>query len=219
VSAPLPSLKLYHYWRSSSSWRVRWALELKRVSCEFVAINLLTDEVESPEHQARNPLAYVPTLELVERDAGPLRHLSESMAIIEWLDEMKPDPGLLPSGPLLRARARQLAEMINSGTQPLQNPTVAQFHSLDPAAQKTWNVHWIRKGLGAYERLVAETAGIFSIGDQVSLADLFLIPQCYAAGRNEIPLSDFPTIERIHAAALATQACQASHPDRYAPKT
>src|SRR5262249_10154988 len=104
---------LYHYWRSSSPWRVRWALGLKGVKAQLVAINLLTDENESAAHRARNPMGYVPVLSV------GTRHLIESMAIIEWLDETRPEPRLLPGDTFDRAHVRALCELINAGTQPL----------------------------------------------------------------------------------------------------
>lgn len=215
--ATAPRLTLFHYWRSSSSWRVRWGFAIKRIPCDFVSVNLLDDETDRPEHRRRNPMGYVPALEIAQPGAKPF-YLAESMAILHWADEQWPGPSLLPPEDLLRARARQLAEMINAGTQPLQNLNAQDLHSQDPAERKRWAQHWIREGLRAYETLVRETAGRFSVGDQVTMADLCLIPQVYNAVRFEVPLTDFPTIERINVAALATPACQASHPDRYAPQ-
>jgi len=209
-------LRLYHYWRSSSSWRVRWGLALKRLPCEMIAVNLLSEEAECAEHLARNPLGYVPVLELVGIHE-PERFLTESLAILEWLDEVYPHVPLLPNDTLLRARTRQLAEIINSATQPLQNPNVAERHSSDPEERKRWNQHWIRRGLDAYSRFAASTAGKFSVGDSVTLADLCLIPQLYGARRNEIAVEDYPLLKRIEDAALATEACHASHPDRFQP--
>ncbi|MGZ6371554.1 MAG: maleylacetoacetate isomerase, partial [Bdellovibrionota bacterium] len=194
-------------------WRVHWAFALKGIACEFHAINLLTDEVDSPEHRKRNPMGFVPALEFVEEG----RCLGESIAIIEWAEETKPEPSLLPGDAFTRARIRQLSEIVNAGTQPLQNLNAMHLHSPDPAEQKRWNQHWIRAGLGAYEALVKETAGNFSVGERITMADLFLIPQAYNAGRNDVPLTDYPTIARITQAALSTPACQASHPDRFAP--
>lgn len=209
-------LRLYHYWRSSSSWRVRWALELKGLPYEAVPINLLTDEPESPEHRGRNPLGYVPVLELLNEEAeSPFRFLAESVAIIEFLDEEIPTPALLPSSRHARARSRQLAEMINAGTQPLQNPNVAAFHSADPEEQKRWNQHWIRNGLKAYEVLAQDTAGLYSVGDEITLADLYLIPQCYNAARFEVQTAEFPLLDRIVQNAQRTEPCQRSAPDRY----
>jgi maleylacetoacetate isomerase len=209
-------LKLYHYWRSSSSWRVRWALAIKGIPCEFAPVNLLSDEPESEAHIKRNPLGYVPVLELLD-SKDPFRFLSESTAIIEWLEETHPSPSLFSGNSLQRARIRQLAEVINSGTQPLQNLNVCQYHSTDSEEQKRWNRHWITHGLKAYETLVQETAGRFSVGDSITCADLFLIPQCYNARRHDVSLTEFPVIERIHEAALLTENCQASSPERFQP--
>jgi len=213
--------RLYHYWRSSSSWRVRWALALKKIPCEYVSVNLLTDETDLPEQRARNPLGYVPVLEILEPTGlapltgGKPKYLTESLAIMEWLEELFPTPALLPADPYPRAKTRQLAETINAGTQPLQNPAVAQFHSPDPEKQKQWSLHWIRNGLAAYECLVQETAGEFSVGDTLSMADLCLIPQCYNALRQGILLSEFPRIDKIYHSCLLTESCQASAPDSF----
>ncbi len=213
--AEFPKIKLYHYWRSSSSWRVRWAFQLKGIHCEMQTVNLLSDESESSEHRARNPMGYVPALEFLEPRGH--QYLAESTALMEWAEEVKPEPKLLPGNPRQRARIRQLVQIINAGTQPIQNLNVQIFHSSDLQEQKKWNAHWIRNGLEAYEKLVQATSGKFSVGDGITMADLCLIPQCYNALRNDVALSDFPTVASINEAALATEACQASHPDRYAP--
>lgn len=209
-------LRLYHYWRSSSSWRVRWALLLKEIPCEFIAINLLNDESESADHLSRNPLGYVPVLEFLE-NLEPFRFLSESMAIIHWLDLVFPEPKLLSGTPLEQARIMQLSELVNAGIQPLQNLNVSQYHSNNTSEQRKWNFHWIQKGLTAYEILVKETAGKFSMGNQISVADLFLIPQCYNAIRNQIELADFPLIKKIYETSLQTRACQQSAPENFKP--
>lgn len=208
-------LRLYHYWRSSCSWRVRWALAIKGIECEWAHVDLLSDEAESPRYRELNPTGYVPTLELIE--AGrPSRFLGESVAILEWLEERFPTPPLLGGNAEKRALARQLAEVVNAGIQPLQNPNVTERHSADSAAQKEWVRHWIRKGLDAYQRLAEGSAGRFSIGDDPSYPDLFLIPQCYAAARFNVDLkSEFPLLFAIHAHALELPSCQASHPDRF----
>jgi maleylacetoacetate isomerase len=210
------SLRLYHYWRSSSSWRVRWAFALKNIECEFVAVNLLTDESSSDVHKSRNPMGFVPVVEFLDKDPKQkIKFLAESTAIIEWADENYPTHPLFPKDSLLKARARQLAEIINAGTQPIQNLSVSVFHSSDPDEQKRWNQHWIKEGLGAYEKLVQETAGQYSIGDTITYPDLFLIPQCYNAVRNEVNLDLFPTLHRIYKLAGSTSSCQAAAPDRF----
>lgn len=210
-------LKLYHYWRSSSSWRVRWALALKSLNVEYIAINILSDEPESPAHLQRNPLGYVPVLEVTQPGQDPWI-LTESTAIIEFIEELYPEPALLPKDPFQRARVRQLAQIINADTQPLQNPNVAEKFTTDLKLKLEWNQYWIRKGLKAYEVTAQPTAGRFSVGDTVTLADLCLIPQCYNAIRNEINLAtEFPLIQQIYQTALETPACKQSAPEVFQP--
>lgn len=209
------SFRLYHYWRSSSSWRVRWAFALKKIQCEFVAVDLLTDETEQEPHLKRNPMGFIPVLEFLE--PSPLQYLAESIAIIEWAEETYPTPSLFPKTPLMRARARQLAELINGGIQPLQNPTTSQHHSADPEEQKKWNRYWIHRGLNAYETLVKETAGKFSIGDEITLPDLFLVPQCYNALRFEVPLEKFPILKGVYDRAIQTEGYLLSSPELFKP--
>jgi maleylpyruvate isomerase len=212
-------LRLFHYWRSSASWRVRFGFAFKGIVCEMVPVGLLDNQADSPEHKARNPMGFVPVLEFLDsaESTGPRRFMAESLAILEWANETQPGPSYFPTDPLLRARCRQLAETVNAGTQPLINLGVAEVHSPDAGEQKRWNQHWIRRGLETYETLARETAGKFSIGDTLTLADFCLIPQCYSAMRNEVSLDAYPTISRIHAAALETEAGRASHPERFKP--
>lgn len=206
-------LRLYHYWRSSCSWRVRWAMAHKKIECEFVAINLLKGEQDEPAHLARSPLGAVPVLELVGKQA----YLTQSLAIIQWLEKTKPAQTLLPSDPIALARVIELSETINADTQPLQNLPAQALHSKDAEEKKRWAVHWIREGLMAYETLVQKTAGRFSVGDDLTLADLCLVPQVYNADRYQVSLAEMPTIARITQAALATESGQKSHPDRFKP--
>jgi maleylacetoacetate isomerase len=213
-SPPLPPpFRLYHYWRSSCSWRVRWGLALKGILYEPIAIDLLGPETDSPEHRFRNPFGYVPVLEV-----APSQFLTESLPILEWLEETHPEPALLPRNPWDRAQVRRLAETINAGTQPLQNPTVSLKHSSDPTIQKEWNRHWIEQGLRTYEHWCATTAGRYSFGNQVTLADLCLIPQLYNARRHNIDLEkDFPILFRIEKNCLETEAARAAAPESFQP--
>ncbi len=205
-------LKLYHYWRSSSSWRVRWALAHKGIPCEYIAVNLLDDETDRPEHRARNPMGHVPVLEVDGR------LLTESVAMLEWLEETYPAAPLLPRDPWLRARTRALVETINAGIQPVQNLNVLEMLSDAPETRKKWAQHWIRHGLRSFEALASDLGGKFSAGDQLTLADLLLVPQCYNAGRQEIDVgAEFPRLKAWVDAALATPSGQASHPDRFKP--
>jgi len=210
-------IKLYHYWRSSSSWRVRWALAHKGLAAEYIAVSLLNGESESPEHLARNPLGYLPVLEVIETGKKPAR-LFESIAILEWLEETHPEKPLLPQDAWSRARVRQLVEIINADTQPLQNLPPQELHSQDPAEKKRWAQHWIRLGLQAYETVVRETAGTFSVGHALTFADLCLVPQVYNAKRYDIDLSVYPTVLRICAEAEKTSGWKESEPEKFKPE-
>lgn len=216
-----PKLKLYHYWRSSSSWRVRWALAHKGFALgtdvELEAVSLLDGSVESPDHIARNPFGFVPVLEFVGAPE-PKRYLTESVAILEWVEEAFPSPSYFPADAFARARMRALVESVNAGTQPLQNLNAQYRHSDVPAERKAWAQHWLRVGMQGYETLVRRSAGKFSVGDSISAADFCLIPQCYNALRYEIPLEDYPTIHRIYREALETEAYRASEPERFKPE-
>lgn len=216
---PSPSAQpiLYHYYRSSSSWRVRWALELKGLSYTAIAVNLLKSEQQQEGYLAKNPLGLVPALEL----DGHL--LAESVAILEYLEERFATPALLPKDPLGRARVRQLVQIISADTQPLQNLSVLRhIGKLDPSAEapKEWARHYISRGFTAYEALLNKPdwpRGVYSHGDTLSMAELCLIPQCYNARRQGMDLGSWPRIAAIEAAALATAAAQRSHPDACAP--
>lgn len=213
----MSTYKLYHYWRSSCSWRVRFAFAHKGISAEWIAVDLLQGQSDQAAHLARNPMGYVPVLEVPDPAGGPARYLAESLAIIEYAEETHAENSLLPGDAWQRGRIRQLAEHINAGIQPLVNLGVGKHHTSDPAQEKKWNQHWIRHGLQAYETIVRQTAGRFSVGDTLTLADICLIPQCYSAARFDIDLTDYPTIARVQSEALQLEAAHASHPDRFAP--
>lgn len=209
--------RLYGYWRSSSSWRVRIALGLKGLAFETVAVNLLEQEQFRDAHRARNPMGQVPVLEVLGRDGGrpPLR-LVQSIAILEWLDESFPDPPLLPRDPDGRARVRALAEHVNSGIQPMQNAIVLRtLKEKLPGLEKEFARTFNERGLDALERAVQDgQAGRFCHGDAPGLADCYLVPQLYSARRFGLDPSGWPTLLRIEEACLALPAFQAAHPDR-----
>lgn len=214
-TAELPIL--YHYWRSSSSWRVRWALAHKDVPYRVVAVDLLKGEQRAPEHLQRNPLGAVPVLHI----DGLI--LGESIAILEYLEETRPEAPLLPTAPRDRARVRQLTQVIVADTQPLQNLSVlAHAEELGGGAdhRRTWAERYITRGFDAYEALLGHSdwpTGVYSHGDAVTLADLCLIPQCHNARRQGIELARWPRIAAIETACLATAAAQASRPDAFKP--
>jgi len=208
-------LRLHNYWRSSASHRVRIALGLKRLEWEYVVVHILRDggEQHRPDYVAKNPMEQVPTLEVVDDDGG-VRLLQQSLAIVEYLDERWPDPPLLPRDPYLRARSRALAEIVNSGIQPLQNLSVTNKVKALGGDERTWAQGFIAHGLSAYARLAADTAGRFSVGDAPTLADLALVPQLHSARRFGVPLDDFGLLTRIEAACNELPAFTAAEPGR-----
>lgn len=214
-------MKLYNYWRSSCSWRVRIALAYKNIDYEYVAVHLVQagGEQYGAAYRAINPMAEVPAL--VFREGNRQRVLSQSLAIIEYLEEAYPTPALLPSDPFDRATVRQLAHVIHAGIQPLHNLVVlnhAAHHGLDKVE---WAKHFIRRGLLALEQNATRTAGRVLVGDEVSIADLCLVPQLAAARRFEVDLADCPTLQRIEEYLSGLAAFQAAHADKQidAPST
>lgn len=214
--APQGELRLYHYWRSSSSWRVRFGLAFKGVGYTPIAVNLINGESDSPAHLARNPAGSVPVLEWAGPGGG-IRRLTESLAILQFIDTVFPKKPFLPADPYKRAQVWALAETVNAGIQPLQNLPVFLKHSNDPSEQKKWNQHWIRSGLEVYEKLAASLAGRYSFGNDLTLADLCLIPQLYNAERFEVGFDDLPTLVRVQQSCMNTQGYAESHPDRFKP--
>ena len=205
----------YDYWRSSSAWRVRIALHLKGVPFERRAVNLIAEgggEQHAADFRELNPMSQVPVL-IIPGD--PPRVLAQSMAILGYLDELFPAPPLLPpAGSWQRARARQLAEMVNSGIQPFQNTSFQKRMrelSLDPAPiSRDYNA----TGLAALEQVAGETAGTFLVGDAPTIADIYLIPQLYGARRFGVDVTPYQTLLRVEAAAAALPAFQAARPER-----
>jgi maleylacetoacetate isomerase len=190
-------------------------LDWKALPYEPVPVNLLNGESESPEHLKRNPAGFVPVLE-IPGEQHPF--LGESLAIIQYLELTHPDRSLLLRGsPLEKARIWSLCEVVNAGTQPLQNIPVLERHSSDPAEQKAWAREFIDKGLKIYETLCRETAGQFSVGDAFSLADVCLIPQLYNAERYHVDLAAFPTLLGIQENCKRLSIFETAHPDRYKP--
>lgn len=212
-------MKLFSYWRSSSSWRVRIALDFKGIAYDYEAVHLVENggEHHAAAYRSRNPMEQLPTLEISSSDGT--RYLGQSMAILEYLEETHPEPALLPADPFLRARTRQLSEVVNSGIHPLQNLGLMQrlkaSFQMDgaPVDARKWCAPFIATGLRAYETLSAETAGRFSVGDALSFADLCLIPQLYNARRFSVDLSEHPLLLQIEQNCLALDAFKSSHPD------
>ena len=209
-------MKLYSYWRSSSAWRVRIVLGWKAVPCEYVAVNLSPDAAEnaSDSYAAVNPLQQVPTLEWTE--GTRVLRLTQSVAIAEYLEERFPEPAFFPKTALERARVRQAVEIINSGIQPLQNSaTLAALRAhCDDDQVKAWIRNAITRGLAAFESLALAHAGEFSVGDEPSLADAWLIPQLYNARRFGVDLTPYPKLTEIESATARLEAFARAHPDQ-----
>ncbi|XP_077179446.1 maleylacetoacetate isomerase isoform X2 [Paroedura picta] len=198
---------LYSYFRSSCSWRVRIALALKGIAYDQAPVNLVKDGGQqlSPEFRSVNPMQQIPALKI---DGVAL---SQSLAIIEYLEETRPNPRILPQDPKKRAQVRMISDHIASGIQPLQNLNVLQQIG---EKKQEWAQHCITRGFEALEQILQETSGCYCVGDEVSMADLCLVPQVYNAERFKVDLVPYPTIRRINQALLELEAFQTSHPSR-----
>lgn len=204
---------LYDYFRSSAAYRVRIALNLKGVAYQRRDVMLLENQQRSPEHLARNPQGFVPALE------ADGQVLTQSLAIIEWLDARHPEPRLIPAGPDARALAIARALVIAADIHPLNNLRVMRRlkqMGVEEAARNDWTRHWIVEGFAALEAMAGQAP--FLGGDTPGVADLFLVPQMYNARRFDTPLGAFPRLVAIDAACTALPAFAAAHPDAVAPK-
>ena len=206
---------LYDYWRSSAAYRVRIALNLKQVAYQSIAVDLTQGAQRAPEFLARNPQGLVPTLAI----DGAI--LTQSLAIIDYLDTAYPAPALLPADPVARAQVQAQALVIAADIHPIDNLRVlnqltAQFGA-DQAARETWYAHWIIEGLTALEAMTADLPGPFLGGAAPNLADICLVPQLYNARRFAVPLDAWPRLVAADAAASAVPEIAAAHPDRVKP--
>ena len=209
----MPTPVLFYYYRSSASYRVRIALNLKGVEYERLAVNLLEGEQKGESYRARNPQGFVPMLEV-----GELR-MTQSIAIVAWLEATYPEPRLLPADPGQAAHVRALALTIACDIHPLNNLRVLKHLTglgLDQSARDEWYRHWVREGFDALEALAAPRAGRFLYGDAPTLADLCLVPQMYNARRFEVELDSYPTLVRADAEANRLDAFARAHPDAIA---
>lgn len=186
---------------------MRIALALKGIAYDQIPVNLVKDGGQqlSPEFQAVNPMRQVPALKI----DGVI--LSQSLAIIEYLEETRPHTRLLPQDSKKRAQVRMISDHIASGIQPLQNLEVLQQIG---EKKLEWAQHCISRGFKALEQILQETAGRYCVGDEVTMADLCLVPQVYNANRFKVDLTPYPTISRINKTLLEIEAFQTSHPSQ-----
>ena len=213
-------MKLYGYWRSSAAYRVRIALNLKGISAEQLSVHLVRDggEQHKAAYSALNPLELVPTL--VMDDELDADALSQSLAIIEYLDEIHPQSPLLPASALERAHVRAMALTVACEIHPLNNLRVLQYLTqtlgVDEAAKNTWYHHWVASGFAALEILLKRHSGRYCFGDTVTLADLCLVPQVYNAMRFNVDLTPYPNIMRVWTECNQLEAFADAAPERQA---
>lgn len=204
-------MKLYNYFRSSASFRVRIALNLKGLAYDYVPVHLAKGEQKQPEFAALTAEGLVPLLEL---DDG--QRLTQSMAIIEYLDETHPQPALLPADAAGRARVRALSQIVACEIHPLNNLRVLKYLVNDlkasDDAKNDWYKHWVRLGLQSYEARLAERPGTYSHGDAPTLADCCLVPQIFNAQRFDCDLSGLPRTMAVFDACMQLNAFQKAQP-------
>jgi len=209
---------LHGYWRSSAVYRVRCALELKGIPYEVRPVSLIANGGEQlqDDYRALNPMAEVPSLSFVT-PSGEAVTLAQSVAILEYLEEVRPEVPLLPRDPVARAQVRQLVEGVNSGIHPHQNLKVLKrltaVFGTDQAANEEWCRHWIVRGFAGLEVLVARHGGHHAFGDTPTLADCALVPQIYNARRYKVEMADFPRLSAVWAAATALPAFLRAAPE------
>ncbi|TKD52132.1 maleylacetoacetate isomerase [Sphingomonas baiyangensis] len=210
----VPGYVLHDYFRSSASYRVRIALNLKQVDYRRHAVSLVDNEQRAPEHLARNAQGFVPALELPDGTV-----LGQSLAIIDWLDHAHPEPRLMPTEPLARARAMERALLIACDIHPLNNLRVlrrlgSQF-AAPQEARDDWYRHWVAEGFAALEAMAPE--GPYLGGEAPDVSDVCLVPQMYNARRFDFDLAPYPRLVAADAAMQALDAVKAAHPDAAKP--
>lgn len=210
----MSQVTLYNYYRSSTSYRVRIALNIKNIEFKYVPVHLLNNGGEqfASSYKAINPMSEVPTLE----DEGFV--VSQSIAIIEYLEEQFPSPSLFPKDSQKKAKIRQFCENINSFMHPLSNLKVLKYleenHQYDQKQKEAWINHWYQKGLVALESWLQKNKAQYSFGDEVTVADCFLVPLVFTCERFNVDLSPYKNIHDINHRCLKLDAFKSAHPFR-----
>ncbi|MFC2952052.1 maleylacetoacetate isomerase [Marinicaulis aureus] len=205
-------MKLFGYWRSSATYRVRIALALKNLSYDYEPVNLLKGEQRSDAYLDKNPTGLVPTL---VADEGAL--ITQSVAIIEYLEEVHPDPSLLSGNAIARANARAIAATLACEAQPFGNVRIQNYlkneRGFDADAMKDWMNRWPGGAMAAVEKMLARTAGDYCVGDVPGLADCVLVPQVYAAKRFGVEIGALSKLNEIYERCSKHPAFVKAHPD------
>ena len=206
------TLVLHSYWRATAPYRVRIGLNLKGLAYDYVGVNLVTGAQHESAYAALNPQGLTPAL---VTDEGQV--LTQSLAILEWLEETHPSPPLLPREAADRAVVRAMAGIVACDIHPLNNLRIQrQLTALgvDDAGRTTWTQRWINDGFGALEAMVARHGRGFAFGEAPTLADCLLVPQVYSAERYKVDLAPYPAIRAAAERAAEHPAFAAAHPDR-----
>jgi maleylacetoacetate isomerase/maleylpyruvate isomerase len=205
------SFTLHSAWRATAPYRVRIGLALKGVAYDYAAVDLIAGDQRMPEYRAVNPQGLTPALDIGERV------LTQSLAILEWLEEEYPEPAILPKAALDRQAVRTMAGIVACDIHPLNNTRVGRKLNkmgIDHAGILDWTQGWINEGFDALEPLVAKHGKGFAFGETPTLADCCLIPQVYSANRYEVDLAPYPAIRAVAERAAEHPAFQAAHPNR-----
>jgi maleylacetoacetate isomerase/maleylpyruvate isomerase len=206
------SFVLHSYWRATAPYRVRIALNLKGLAYAYAPVNLAAGEQRGEAYRALNPQALTPALE-----TGDGRVLTQSLAILEWLEETHPVPPLLPASADERAIVRAMMGIVACDIHPLNNLRVQQQLTglgIDADGRTLWTQRWINDGFAALEPMVARHTAGFAFGAEPTLADCLLVPQVYSAERYDVDLAPYPAIRAVAARCAEHPAIQAAHPDR-----
>ena len=217
MAAPGKQLILHNFYRSSCSARLRIALHHKQIPFEYVSVNVNAGEHNTDAYIKLNPSQSVPTLVIPGKDGSPPGYITQSFAALEWLDEAYPNQGpLLPTGHtseamLLRARIRSLVQIFVGDVQPITNTKVQRRIREFGYDSAKWTAEWYAVGLRAYESIISELAGKYSVGDTVTMADTCLAPAIWNCEAVGLGLDEFPTVKRVYAELMKLEAFQKSH--------
>jgi maleylacetoacetate isomerase/maleylpyruvate isomerase len=206
------ALTLHSYWRATAPYRVRIGLNLKGLAYDYAGVNLVTGDQHGEAYKALNRQELTPALV-----TGEGQVLTQSLAILEWLEEVHPVPPLLPADPFERATVRAMAAIVACDIHPLNNLRIQQqltAMGIDDAGRLAWSQRWIEDGFAALEPMIATHTAGFSFGAEPTLADCCLIPQIYSAERYKVDLSPYPAIRAVAGRCAGHPAFAAAHPDR-----